>query len=233
MSIQSVIRVFTLAALGVLLSLPATANQLAFPGQAPTKRLLNAQKKAEAAIEAQDYDRAFWFYRKELAPKGDKYGQYMVGYMYENGLGVPASDVRAAAWYQVAAERGHEPIIATSEAFQRSLSPSQRVAARELSETLKAELGDIALLKRDINRDIDRLRDVTGSQSRSGNCDSRPGTVFQTRGIIRQLPLSRYCEILNARIDERVAYIAGYVTFGELELLPDEEDAVEEDAAEE
>lgn len=207
---------------GFMLAGSAAANQLAYPGDVPSERVIRAQKKAEKAFEAGDYDRAMWFYRKELAPIGDKYSQYMIGHMYANGLGVTRNVVRAAAWFQVAAERGHEGIIETSEAFQQQLSPEQVVAASQTAETLREELGDIALLKREIRRDMDRLRDVTGT--RTASCDSRPGTVFLPFALQRQFPVSRYCEILNARIDERVAYIQGYVTYGPLELLPDEED---------
>ncbi|MEO0346622.1 MAG: hypothetical protein AAF229_10220 [Pseudomonadota bacterium] len=210
---------------GLMLIGAAAANQLAYPGDIPSDRVIRAQKKAEKAFEAGDYDRAMWFYRKELAPIGDKYSQYMIGHMYANGLGVARNVVRAAAWFQVAAERGHEGIIETSEAFQQQLSPEQLTAASQTAERLREELGDIALLKREIRRDLDRLRDVTGT--RTASCDARPGTVFLPFALQRQFPVSRYCEILNARIDERVAYIQGYVTYGPLELLPDEEDEAE------
>ena len=203
----------------------SAASQLAYPGELPSEQTQRAQRKAEAAFQEGDYDKAFWFYRKELAPIGDKYSQYMVGHMYENGLGVPRDPVRAAAWYVVAAERGHEPIVAASEAFQRGLAPAELRAAKGLAETLKADLGDIALLKRQIRRDMDRLRDVTGT--RTASCDNRPGTVirFGQGTITNRLPISRFCEILNERIDERLAYIQGYVTYGELELLPDDSEA--------
>lgn len=229
---------WTAAALGFVLmfaapSVPAQANQMAYPGDLPPRNIVRLQKKAEAAFVAGQYQKARWFYEKELAPIGDKYGQYMMGYLYENGLGVEQDAVKAAAWYQLAAERGHKQIIETSERFQKTLSPGKLATARTLANGLKDEYGDIALLKREIRRDLDRLRDVTGTNLRKKGCEIRPGTVYFTRGIVRQLPMNRYCEILNKRIDERIAYIQGYVTYGQLELLPDEDEAAEEADAEE
>ena len=45
-------------------------------------------------------------YRNDLAPIGDKYAQYMLGYMSLSGLGVEQDPVLASAWYRLAAERG-------------------------------------------------------------------------------------------------------------------------------
>lgn len=56
-------------------------------------------RKADVAFNAGDYKSAFWYYRKELAPIGDKYAQYMVGYMTQNGLGTDPEDVTAATWF--------------------------------------------------------------------------------------------------------------------------------------
>ncbi|MEM7613380.1 MAG: hypothetical protein AAF270_16970, partial [Pseudomonadota bacterium] len=51
-----------------------------------------------------------------------------------------------------------------------------------------------------------------------------PGRVVSGAG---NLTMTEYCTALNERIDRRLEYISGYVTYGELELLPDEEDSVE------
>lgn len=206
---------------------PALGNQLAYPGAPPEKDVIRLQEKAEAAFEAGDYRRALWFYRKELAPIADKFAQYMIGHMYENGLGVPRDLIQAAAWYQVAAERGHQQFVDKSQALLARLTPAELGAAQEAAESLKGEIGDIALLKLDIRRDMNRLRVFTGSNLRisDGRCGVSNAMVVFARDLTTQMTASQYCEIINARIEKRLAYIQGYITYGELELLPDEDEA--------
>ena len=199
--------------------------QTTFPGWAPTAAVTRIQEKADTAFEAGDYRRAMWLYSKELAPIGDKYGQYMVGFMYEHGLAVARDPVQAAAWYSLAAERGHEPIVAAAEQFQRTLGPAQRDAAGALATSLKERMGDKALVRREIRRDLERVNSMTGSRIRSRqrrDCGSRPGRVLVG---MSSMSFSQYCEAINDRIDRHVAYLEGYVTYGELELVPDENDA--------
>jgi TPR repeat protein len=56
-----------------------------------------------------------------LANNGNKYAQYYLGYMYQNGAGVDQSPAEATKWYQKAAQGGHE-----------TASYQVRVAARTL-----------------------------------------------------------------------------------------------------
>ena len=44
---------------------------------------------------------------KRLAEQGDASAQYFLGFIYENGLGVPEDDVEAVRWWLLAAEQGH------------------------------------------------------------------------------------------------------------------------------
>lgn len=193
-------------------------TQLSFPGEPPNKRVLRAQEQAELAYRGGDYDRALWIYRKELAPVGDKYAQYMVGYMYLAGEGVPKSEVDAAAWFLLAAERGHEEIVEVSKNMQRQLSLEQRQRAQQIALDLKNEMGDRRLVTRLIRRDLARLRSQTGS--RTGAC-SQPVRVYAPSGAA-STSLERYCQVLQQRIDERSRYLGAYVEYGELELEPDE-----------
>ena len=50
-----------------------------------------------------DYEGALWWYSK-AAQAGVPRGAYNLGYMYERGLGAPASEVRAERHYRRAAE---------------------------------------------------------------------------------------------------------------------------------
>ena len=199
-------------------------SQTTFPGWAPTDAMVRIQEKAESAFEAGKYRKAFWLYSKELAPVGDKYGQYMVGYMHENGLSVPRDLVQAGAWYLLAAERGHEPIVAAAQTLQRSMGPEQLAAAKAQAASLKQRWGDKALVRQAIRRDMKRLKSVSGIRVRPGsrrNCGGQPGRILVG---MRSITFDEYCEAVIDRIEQRVAYLEGYVTYGELELLPDEDD---------
>ena len=44
---------------------------------------------------------------KKVAEQGDAGAQYILGYMYADGKGVPEDDAEAIHWYRKAAEQGH------------------------------------------------------------------------------------------------------------------------------
>ena len=87
-----------LAGLMTLLSASSVAlSGNGFPGQSLDRDLIKTQRKVDALFEKGDYDRAMNIYRHELAPLGDKFAQYMVGYMHYSGRGVPADRALACA----------------------------------------------------------------------------------------------------------------------------------------
>jgi TPR repeat protein len=61
---------------------------------------------ANAAYSRQDYITAERMLRP-LAEQGRAGAQHLLARMYENGQGVPRSNVEAAKWYRLAADRGH------------------------------------------------------------------------------------------------------------------------------
>ena len=84
-------------------------------------RTLRVQEKAEELFERGDYGRAHFIYRNELAPIGDKYAQYMLGFMSLTGLGVREDPIVASAWYRLAAERDSPEFIAVRDELFRRL----------------------------------------------------------------------------------------------------------------
>jgi TPR repeat protein len=60
---------------------------------------------AWAAYSRGDYATALSLWRS-LADQGDANAQYTLGYMYDNGEGVPENDVEAVRWYRLAAGQG-------------------------------------------------------------------------------------------------------------------------------
>ena len=225
--IRSTLHALPIVACVLALMTNAHANQLDFPGQLPGTRVLKAQSKAEQAYNAGNYKDAFWYYRKELAPIGDKYAQYMVGYMLEHGLGVERNSVAAAAWFELAAERGHDPLGETHRRVQQSLSDRQQASVEVTLASLKDEYSDRSLLERLIRIDQKRLSEMTGS--RTGKCNS--ANVANTRiAFVRDTygtgngNVWGYCRNIEKRINIRLEYLGGYVEFGELELLPDDDE---------
>ncbi len=226
------IRILAAAVIAFAVNASASAqgtSQTMFPGWAPSLSMVSIQEKAEAAFEAGKYRRAMWLYSKELAPIGDKFAQYMVAHMHEKGLGVPRDPVQAGAWYSLAAERGHEPIVEAAEAFHSSLPPGQLAAAHDMAASLKEQWGDKALVRRAIKRDYDLLSRMAGTRIRPSSRRScgggSPGRVFV--GTV-SMSFDQYCDAIYKRIDTRFAYLEGYVTYGELELVPDEFDEAAE-----
>lgn len=65
-------------------------------------------KEAAAAYERGDYATAlvgFWDY----AGQGDAHAQFILGFMYANGQGVPKDSSVAVRWLRLAAEQGSTP----------------------------------------------------------------------------------------------------------------------------
>ncbi len=62
--------------------------------------------KGEEAYANGDYESALTEFTK-AAENGDMNAEFNLGVMYENGQGVEQSDLKAAEWYQKAADNGH------------------------------------------------------------------------------------------------------------------------------
>ena len=61
---------------------------------------------ADEHYEREEYEKAFELF-KQIAEADDPYGQYSLGFMYENGVGVEADSEKSLAWYKKAAEQDH------------------------------------------------------------------------------------------------------------------------------
>jgi hypothetical protein len=159
------------ALLVVLLGAPVQAQadryQL-FPGKALDARTVSTQHKVESLYSSGDFARAFLIYRKELAPIGDKYAQYMVGYMRLNGQGVERDPAKALAWYRLAAERGESVLSQARDALQQSLDEDERVEADRIFAKLWQHYGDRKLLLELIREDLVILRSRVAGENAEG-----------------------------------------------------------------
>lgn len=197
-----------------------------FPAEPDSLFVARLKRDAERAYERGRYERAWRMYRHGLAWRGDKYAQYMVGYMLFNGRGVRADRTRGTAWLKLAAERGDERKLndVYNDAFAR-LTERERSLALTEHDNLLAEFGDRRVLRRLIRADQRRLRRATGS--RVGYTDTQPLTVQFLDG--QTLPGSVYYQRIRQRLKQRMDYLEGVVTLGSFEVL----DAAREPAAEE
>ncbi len=197
------------AILGLFMLLLASSAWAQSSGTMPElpvdSRTLRVIEQAEEVYERTDYKRAFFIYRNELAPIGDKYGQYMVGYMYHHGKGVEEDRVAASAWYRLAAERGTKEFIGARDQIMRSLDDAELAESDRRYLELRQQYGDLVLLARAIRQDYDELRRRTGSRVGAGGS---PMTVVELNSSSNIGSGSDYYERLERRIQARLEYIA-------------------------
>ncbi len=124
---------------------PARSNNGISAG-VPDARVLNLHAKVDELFERGETGRAYFIYRNELVPLGDKYAQYMVGYMHLTGLATSRDRVAASAWYRLAAERGTPEFVALRDRLLAELTDEQRHASDSLYTELRREYCDLAIL---------------------------------------------------------------------------------------
>lgn len=158
---------------GVLAFLFATSawsqSATSYPDMPIDAQTMRVHEQAEEVYERADYKRAFFIYRKELAPMGDKYGQYMVGFMYRTGQGVEEDQVAASAWYRLAAERGTPEFVGARDEVMQSLDAGQRSESDSQFVELRKRYGDLVLLTRAIREDHQLLQSKSSSTGDAGD----------------------------------------------------------------
>ncbi len=182
---------------------------------------MRVQNQADEVYERTDYKRAFFIYRNELVPIGDKYGQYMVGFMHLAGKGVEENAVTASAWYRLAAERGTKEFVRARDQLMKTLDDVQRAESDRQYIELRKQYGDIVLLARAIRKDYDVLRSRTGSRL---SADSSPVSVIDlnSSGVARSG--SEYYGRIERRMKARLEYIVKHAEIGIIDLEDDKID---------
>lgn len=186
-----------------------------FPSVPLNVRTVRAQEQAENLFERGEFNRAFLIYRQELAPIGDKYSQYMVGYMLLTGSGVREDRVAAAAWYRLAAERGTPEFVVVRDQLLSSLSSEQIAASDRVFLQLRKEIGDLSLIMRAVRADYDALHARTGSRLAP---DSSPVTVIDVRGPRMYLSGNEYYGRIEKRMQARLDYITAKAGITDVQL---------------
>ena len=187
----------------LFVSLAAAQSNNSFPPTTVDAKTVRVQNKAEEVYSRTDYKRAFSIYINELAPIGDKYAQYMVGFMYLTGKGVEEDRIAASAWYRLAAERGTKEFVQVRDQMMRSLDDEDRAESDRMFIELRKEYGDLVLLTRAIREDYEHLKSFTGSRISGG---SSPVVVVQMSGSTASGP--DYYRRIEERLQARLDYIA-------------------------
>lgn len=132
----------------VLVPLSATHAQ----GRGFDPKTVRLQAKADELYREGHWERAHFIYVNELAAEGDKYSQYMAGYMCLHGKGVERDKIKASAWYRLAAERGVSQYVATRDQLLESMSEEDRQASDRLFVDLRQRYSDLVLMLEDIEK---------------------------------------------------------------------------------
>lgn len=179
-----------------------TADDLPWAGH--DSRTVRIQAKVEGIYEQGDFERAHFLYVNELAPIGDKYAQYMAGYMYLKGQGVPQDPVKALAWYRLAAENGAAEFVAVRNQLMAQLSEEELEESDAAYVKLRQQYGDLAVVMAELRRgDSTGNVNITGSRIKGG---SRPLTIVDPRtGTV--ISGDEYFRRANSRAQDQLDYV--------------------------
>lgn len=173
------------------------------PGASSDQRTLQAQAQVEKLYESGEYERSIIIYEKELAPVGDKYAQYMVGFMHHWGQGVGKDLPTALAWYRLAAERQNQPIVEERDRLFGAMSDEEIDASNKIFVRLWRRLGDNKLILNLIREDMAILRKKAGS--RIPGASSGPMTVVYMRGAT--IDSNGFYDRVRKRMETRMEYL--------------------------
>jgi hypothetical protein len=182
----------------------------------PDTRTMAVQQKVDSLFDAGDFKRAFFIYRNELAPLGDKYAQYMVGYMLITGLGVDEDKITASAWYRLASERDTPEFVAVRDQLMRNMTDVEIRDSDAAYSSLRLDYCDLAVLLASIKRDFKELEVKTGSRIKS---DSSAITILDTRsGRVRSA--TDYYGMVYGQLEHRLQLLIEMGEFEDIKADP-------------
>lgn len=199
----------------LLLLLPGLAVAVNLGEVRPTDTSsLRLHEKAEGLYRDGHWKRAYFIYVNELAAIGDKYAQYMAGYMWLNGKGVPPDAVKASAWYRLAAERGSPEFVEVRDQLLESMSEADRETSDEAFIALRQEYSDLVIALAQLRKERELLNySPTGSRV-SGN--SSPVTIIDPRTGIT-ITRSEFVGRVESRMQLRLDYITRTLKIDDVE----------------
>ncbi len=220
-STVNILRTFStvvLMALIVLLTTPVEAQRSSgLVTEFADPRTLKVQSKVDELYERGEFDRAYFIYRNELAPVGDKYAQYMVGYMHLTGMGIEEDAVAASAWYRLAAERGTPQFVAVRDMLMSDMTAEKRRESDRLFLEIRREYSDLAILLASIKRSTHDLGPATGSRLKRG---SSPMKVINANSPNHPQSSAVYYGRMESELEQKLVMLAEIGDFPDLETDP-------------
>ena len=166
-------------ALSLCVSVALGQASAGFLGLPLDSRTIRVQAKVEELFERREYVRAHFIYRNELAVIGDKYAQYMVGFMYLTGKGVQEDAVMASAWYRLAAERQAPEFVAARDRLMSAFDAVDAGRSDQAYLGLRVQYSDLVLCLELVRKGLVKLSDrTTGSRL---SVHSRPIVIIIPR----------------------------------------------------
>lgn len=176
--------------------------------------ILRLHEKAEELYRSGHPERAYFIYVNELAAIGDKYAQYMAGYMWLNGKGVPRDSIKASAWYRLAAERDSPEFVEVRDQLLESMSEAEREESDAEYLRLRQEYSDLVIAMEQLGSERVLLNErPTGSHLSS---KSSSITVIDPRTGMT-MTRSEYVGRLESRMQVRLDYIAAKIGIDRVE----------------
>ena len=203
-----------------LTTIAVRADVFEFPGGEPDPRTLKVQSKVEQLFQRGDFDRAYFIYRNELVPAGDKYAQYMVGFMHMAGMGVDEDPVAASAWYRLAAERGTPQFVAVRDMLVSGLTPEERQRSDRQFLEVRRQYSDLAILLEAIKRGLRDMKAATGSRLSAA---SSPLTVIELNST-RPKDSAAYYARIEQRVERHLGMLSEIADLPEIETDPNRVD---------
>jgi hypothetical protein len=198
-------------------------------------------QRADLAYVQKEYARAYELY-VHLNKVGDKFAQFRLATLYEDGRHVQQDLVEAYAWSYLAAETGRKSLREYHLQIKSKLPAEQLPQARERASALVAEYGIFqqAIKAKDMLRS--EIRKCTGSRVGS-RCDAVSSSNLGCGITSDRLPETKCLrigslglvavngvfpaqirQVQNGLRDFISDYNPGRVELGDLELIPDQKD---------
>lgn len=178
-----------------------------FPGSKPDRRVLKTQEKVDSLFEKGDYKRAYFIYLNELAPLGDKYAQYMVGYMQLTGKGVERDYIAGSAWYRLAAERGNPKFSSARDEVLELFNEEQRLQSDQKYAELRQQYSDAMIVTQLVERDLEALDKVVPTSSTL--------TLTADAAALSAAERARNAEKAKRQIEDRLEFLRDAMNSGE------------------
>ena len=183
--------------------------------------MLQLQTRVDELYESAEYERAYVIYRDELAAVGDKYAQYMVGYMILSGKGAAHDPIQASAWYRLAAERGTPEFIMVRDELMEGLNEAQRLRSDQAYRELRSQYCDATLLLNAIRKDLGEFGQRTGSRITGSR--GAPTTIIDKR-TGRFMSGDDYYGRIRQQLEMNLKALAKLIGADDMEISPESAD---------